>query len=178
MPPSTTSLPDSRKLPERPFRTTYSGDARNLRELTSTTKPARARGLDDGCVDLVVTSPPYWRKRDYGVEGQLGQEPTAKEYVDNLAAALAEWKRVLRPTGSIFLNIGDTYRKKSLAGIPGQIEVAARDLKLAVRNRIVWVKTGGAAGPGSRPTGGSPRVRPAPRRERVLLRPVRLRREV
>jgi len=99
--------------------------------------------LPDSSVDLVVTSPPYWKKRDYGVEGQIGQEATPKAYVETMMACLAEWRRVLRPSGSVFLNVGDTFYKKSLAGIPGRLEAAANDDGWLIRNRIVWTKDRG-----------------------------------
>jgi len=100
--------------------------------------------LKAASVDLVVTSPPYWRKRDYGLKGQIGQEATPEDYVNAIVEAMKEWHRVLRPTGSIFLNIGDTYRKKSLQSIPSLIETAAvsRHPKWMVRNRIIWLKVG------------------------------------
>jgi len=110
------------------------GDARDL--------PLPARSLD-----LVVTSPPYWRKRDYGLAEQIGQEATAQEYVAAILEALNEWRRVLRPSGSVFLNIGDTYHERSLAGIPGRIEAAACDRGWVLRNRIIWAKTGGMPDP-------------------------------
>ena len=111
------------------------------------TGDARRTGLPSDSVDLVVTSPPYWRKRDYGVEDQIGQESTAGEYVEAILAALSEWRRVLRSTGSVFLNLGDTYHKKSLAGIPGLVEARARDNGWMIRNRIVWAKKGGMPDP-------------------------------
>ena len=70
-------------------------------------------GLEAESVDLVVTSPPYWRKRDYGVDGQIGQEATPGEYATrNLGVPDASGGGSLRPTGSVFLNIGDTYHKR------------------------------------------------------------------
>jgi DNA modification methylase len=108
---------------------------------------ARDIPLPDHTIDLVVTSPPYWRKRDYGVEGQIGQEQSPGEYVESIAAALKEWMRVLRPTGSVFLNIGDTYWRRSLCGIPGLIEAAARSQGWLLRNRIIWAKPGGMPEP-------------------------------
>jgi DNA modification methylase len=108
---------------------------------------ARAIPLPPKSVDLVVTSPPYWRKRDYGITGQIGQEDTPERYVQAIAAALREWRRVLRPTGSVFLDIGDTYWKRSLCGIPGMIEVAARQDGWLLRNRIIWAKPGGMPDP-------------------------------
>lgn len=103
--------------------------------------------IESGTVDLIVTSPPYWKKRDYGVVGQIGQESTPGAYVASIIKALDEWKRVLRPTGSIFLNIGDTYWKKSLQGIPSMIEAEARREGWILRNRIIWVKKQGVPEP-------------------------------
>lgn len=99
--------------------------------------------LADNSVDLVVTSPPYWRKRDYGIEGQIGQEASPKAYVGAMVECLSEWRRVLRPTGSVFLNIGDTFFRRSLAGIPGRLEAAANDDGWLIRNRIIWTKDRG-----------------------------------
>lgn len=108
---------------------------------------ARRIPLPDACVDLIVTSPPYWRKRDYGYPEQIGLERTPQEFVSNIFAALTEWRRVLKPSGSIFLNIGDTYHNKSLAGIPGRIEAAACDDGWKLRNRIIWAKENGMPDP-------------------------------
>ena len=65
--------------------------------------------LPDECIDCVVTSPPYWALRDYGVKGQLGLEPTFHEYLDKLCAVFDEVRRVLKPTGTCWVNMGDTY---------------------------------------------------------------------
>jgi len=94
-------------------------------------------------VDLIVTSPPYWKKRDYGIDDQLGQEETPKEYVEDLVDALDKWRRFLRPTGSIFLNIGDTYQRRSITGIPGMFVQEARKHGWTVRNEILWAKSNG-----------------------------------
>lgn len=66
----------------------------------------------DNIVDCVVTSPPYWALRDYGVEGQLGLEKTFQEYVSNLCDIFDEIKRVLKEDGTCWVNIGDTYISK------------------------------------------------------------------
>ncbi len=108
---------------------------------------ARVIPIENDCVDLVTTSPPYWRKRDYGVDGQIGQEATHREYVDAMVDCLKEWRRVLRPTGSVFLNIGDTFHNRRLAGIPARVEMAAADDGWVVRNRIIWAKDGGMPDP-------------------------------
>ncbi len=66
-------------------------------------------GLDDETYDCVVTSPPYFWLRDYDVDGQLGQEETVLEYVTAIADVMDEVRRVLKPGGVLFLNLGDTY---------------------------------------------------------------------
>ncbi|MEJ5914716.1 DNA methyltransferase [Pseudokineococcus sp. 1T1Z-3] len=98
---------------------------------------ARELALEAKTVDLIVTSPPYWQKRDYGHDDQIGLEATPKAYVSAMMDCLNEWRRVLRPTGSIFLNVGDTYHRKSLVGIPGRIEADAVDAGWVVRTRII-----------------------------------------
>ena len=65
--------------------------------------------LPDGCVQCCITSPPYWGLRDYGVEGQLGLEPTPEEYVEKMVAVFREVRRVLRDDGTLWLVLGDSY---------------------------------------------------------------------
>lgn len=108
---------------------------------------ARRLLLEDGSVDLIVTSPPYWKKRDYGFDGQIGQEASPDAYVKEIIEALREWRRVLKPTGSVFLNVGDTYWKKCLAAIPSRLEVAAIEDGWVLRNRVIWAKESGMPDP-------------------------------
>jgi len=108
---------------------------------------ARSIDLPDDSVDLIVTSPPYWNKRDYGHVDQIGLEATPEAYVSSIMDCLTEWRRVLRPSGSIFLNVGDTYHRRSLVGIPSRIEAKAIDAGWSVRNRIIWAKEGGMPDP-------------------------------
>lgn len=115
--------------------------------MSYTVGDARRTGLPDDSVDLVVTSPPYWNKRDYGHIDQIGLEATPDAYASSIMDCLREWKRVLRPTGSIFLNVGDTYLRRSLVGIPSRIEARAIDDGWSVRNRIIWAKDGGMPEP-------------------------------
>lgn len=67
------------------------------------------RSLPDACVQCVVTSPPYWGLRDYGVEGQIGLEPTPEEHVERMVEVFREVRRVLRDDGTLWLNYGDCY---------------------------------------------------------------------
>ena len=67
------------------------------------------RSLPDACVQCVVTSPPYWGLRDYGVEGQIGLEPTPEEHVERMVEVFREVRRVLRDDGVLWLNYGDCY---------------------------------------------------------------------
>jgi len=86
---------------------------------------ALALPLADDSVDLVVTSPPYFGLRSYqdGGEhysGQIGDEPTPAEFVDALIAATAEMARVVKPSGSIWVNLGDKYASTSTPGPQSQ----------------------------------------------------------
>ncbi len=76
------------------------------------------RSLPDQSVQCVVTSPPYWGLRDYGVDGQIGQEETPEEYTAVLTALFHEASRVLRDDGTLWLNLGDTYGTGTTAGRP------------------------------------------------------------
>lgn len=65
--------------------------------------------LPDNSVHCIVTSPPYWGLRDYGVAGQLGLEETPKKYVSRMVKVFRECRRVLREDGTLWLNLGDSY---------------------------------------------------------------------
>lgn len=67
------------------------------------------RGLPAGEFQTCVTSPPYWKLRDYEIEGQFGLESTPAEYVAKLVAIMREVRRVLRDDGTLWLNLGDSY---------------------------------------------------------------------
>lgn len=67
----------------------------------------------DNTFHTAVTSPPYWKQRDYFAKGQLGQEATPEEFIENLVDICKEVKRVLRKDGTFWLNIGDSYNTSS-----------------------------------------------------------------
>lgn len=105
--------------------------------------------LPPGSVDCVVTSPPYFRLRDYGVDGQLGLEADVEQWVSELRAVLQEVARVLVPTGTVWLNVGDSYAthqregaaRKSLLFGPERLALALLGDGWIIRNKIVWAKT-------------------------------------
>lgn len=121
-------------LPPPPPKT-YLGDARDLSFLPATS------------IDLIVTSPPYWQRRDYGHPDQLGKEATPGAYIEALIAILNGWARLLRPHASVFLNLGDSYTDGFLAGIPARFELAAREAGWNIVNHIVWAKSVGRPEP-------------------------------
>lgn len=99
--------------------------------------------LPSDTFDCCMTSPPYWGKREYG-SGGIGLEKTRHDYVHNVCVVFAEVKRVLKPTGSFWLNIGDTYRRKGLAGIPWRIALRMTDDQgWILRNSVIWNKVKG-----------------------------------
>lgn len=77
------------------------------------------RTLPDGSVDCIVTSPPYYKKRNYGAPGQYGQEPTLQEYVATMTAVFREARRVLADDGTLWLNLGDSYSAGGQGGNRG-----------------------------------------------------------
>ncbi|MGW3427986.1 DNA-methyltransferase [Streptomyces melanosporofaciens] len=82
------------------------------------------RTLPDGSVDCIVTSPPYYSQRDYGIDGQYGLEPTPAAYVETMRAVFAEARRVLVDDGTLWLNLGDSYY--SAKGAPCGVDLKQR----------------------------------------------------
>lgn len=99
--------------------------------------------LPDNYVDCIITSPPYWGQRQYE-NGGIGLEKTYTEFIENLLEIVEELKRVLKPTGSFWLNIGDKYHNKSLLGIPWQVALRmTNEQNWTLRNSIIWNKQKG-----------------------------------
>jgi DNA modification methylase len=94
-------------------------------------------------IDCCVTSPPYWGKRVYN-GGGIGLEVDYREYIRSLAAVFSEVRRVLKPTGSFWLNIGDSYLNKQLLGIPWRVAFELMDHQgWVLRNDVIWNKVKG-----------------------------------
>jgi DNA modification methylase len=145
----------------------HHGDARHVSDL-----------LEPGSVDLIVTSPPYFALRSYQdggehYDGQIGSEPTPTEFLDALVACTADWMKVMRPGGSIWVNLGDKYSgsggnnnsnlgeratlrgpssyskasdvpAKSLMGLPWRYAIRCVDeLGLILRAEVIWSKPNG-----------------------------------
>lgn len=105
-------------------------------------------------VDCLVTSPPYWRQRDYrGDRAQVGQEPTADAYVARLAEIFAQCRRVLRPSGTAWLVIGDKYEDGRQLGLPWRVALALMAEGWILRADCIWHKPNAMPSPTkSRPT--------------------------
>ncbi len=102
------------------------------------------KSFPDDSIDMVMTSPPYWGKREYdNIEG-IGLEKDFKDYINNLLSIFEELHRVVKSTGSFWLNIGDTYHCKKLLGIPWRIALRMCDEQgWILRNSVIWNKVKG-----------------------------------
>jgi DNA modification methylase len=106
------------------------------------------RSLPNASVDTVITSPPYFLLRNYGEADQLGNEQTVEEYVDRLVEVCDALGAVLKPTGSLWLNLGDSYSRHDRYGAPPKSQLLAPErlvLRLVehgfvLRNKLVWSK--------------------------------------
>lgn len=99
--------------------------------------------IPSNCIDMAITSPPYWGKREYD-SGGIGLENDYNEFISSLLFIFLELKRVLKPTGSFWLNIGDTYQNKTLIGIPWRIAIKMMDEQgWILRNEVIWNKVKG-----------------------------------
>lgn len=125
--------------------------------------------MPSGIAQTVITSPPYWSLRDYGIEGQIGLEQSINEFIKGLVRVFDDVSRVLRDDGTLWLNIGDSYtsggrtwrapdkknparamstrpptptglKPKDLIGVPWRLAFALQDAGWYLRSDIVWHK--------------------------------------
>ena len=101
-------------------------------------------------VDVVVTSPPYWRKRDYGHRYQLGQEATPQAFVRTLVAVMDAWRPLLAPHASVFINLGDSWRGGKVVGVTTRFETLATKRGWSLVSRVLWAKRHGLPDPHKR----------------------------
>jgi len=92
--------------------------------------------IPDNSVDCVVTSPPYWGLRDYSTEGQLGLEETFEEWVVNMVAVFREVWRVLKPTGTVWMNLGDSYAANGTTGGGGAVDTRTDGRKTTPGDKV------------------------------------------
>lgn len=127
------------------------------------------RSIPDGCAQTVITSPPYWSLRDYGIEGQVGLENSVYDFIEGLASVFDDVYRVLADDGTLWLNIGDSYtsggrtwrapdkknvaramsirpptpvglKPKDLIGVPWRLAFALQDRGWYLRSDVIWNK--------------------------------------
>ena len=79
----------------------------------------KIKEIESESIDCIVTSPPYWQLRDYGIDEQLGLEETVEEYLERLISVFDEAWRVLKDSGTVFVNMGDTYSNVNSKFISG-----------------------------------------------------------
>src|SRR5882724_6164859 len=92
-------------------------------------------------VDCIVTSPPYWQQRDYrGKSTQVGREAMPADYVSRLTAIFGECRRVMEPTGTLWLVIGDKYDDGEQLGLPWRVALALIDEGWILRSDCIWHK--------------------------------------
>jgi site-specific DNA-methyltransferase (adenine-specific) len=105
-------------------------------------------------VDCIVTSPPYWRQRNYrGKRRQVGQEKSPEDYIARLRDMFAECRRVLKPTGTAWLVIGDKYEDLRQLGLPWRVALALVADGWILRADCIWHKPNAMPSPTkSRPT--------------------------
>jgi len=125
--------------------------------------------LPTGSIQCIITSPPYWGLRDYGIDGQIGLESVLPQFINRLVGVFDEARRVLRDDGTLWLNIGDGYtsgnrgyraadkknparamtirpetpdglKPKDLLGIPWRLALALQDDGWYLRSDVIWNK--------------------------------------
>lgn len=102
------------------------------------------KSLPDSYFQAIITSPPYFGHREYsekGSEGEIGRESNPEDYIDNIRQIFNELRQKLKDDGLLWLNLGDTYRGKTLLGIPWRVALALQDDGWILRSDIIWHKT-------------------------------------
>ena len=101
--------------------------------------------IPDNFVQAIITSPPYFGHRKYAEDDEakkeIGREKNLEEYISNLVSCFELIKPKLKENGLLWLNLGDTYRKKQLLGVPWRVALALQDKGWILRSDIIWKKT-------------------------------------
>jgi site-specific DNA-methyltransferase (adenine-specific) len=96
--------------------------------------------LEDNSIDCVITSPPYWQQRDYGIEGQIGQETSPEDYAKEIAYVFELLWPKLKTTATIFLQIEQKYQNEEFLLISELVSFEMRKLGYMLKNKIIWYK--------------------------------------
>ncbi len=101
-----------------------------------------SQAVPTGVADCLITSPPYFGHRKYGNDStaEIGREASVEEYVDRLSKTLGLAGEVVHPDGSMWLNLGDTYRQGRLCGVPWRVVLALESYGWYVRSDVIWHK--------------------------------------
>ena len=119
-------------LGDSPFPQYYNGEALNL-----------LSRVENDSIDCIVTSPPYWSLRRYGAESI--NTDNIDEFIESIVAVMDQLHRVIKPSGSLWLNLADTYQNKALKGLPWRIALRMIDEQgWILRNDVVWDKQSSA----------------------------------
>jgi len=96
--------------------------------------------IPSNSVNLVITSPPYYKQRDYGGQG-IGDEPSVEQYVEKVVEVFKQCVRVTKDDGAIVFNIGDKYENGNLLLVPYRFAIeAVKNAKVKLLNEVTWVK--------------------------------------
>lgn len=117
------------KQPAAGINSVFCGDAQSVLD-----------GLPSELVDTIVTSPPYYLQRNYDEAAQIGREATPQQYVERLVGLLSSARRVLKPTGTFWLVLGDKYKEGRLLGMPWRVALALQDDGWYLRSDVIWHK--------------------------------------
>jgi site-specific DNA-methyltransferase (adenine-specific) len=104
-------------------------------------------------IDVVITSPPYFQQRDYGPKEQIGHEARSEDYVERLVEVFAAARGVVKPTGSLWLVLGDKYLDRQLLGLPWRVALGLQAAGWVLRSDVIWHKPNAMPSPArNRPT--------------------------
>jgi site-specific DNA-methyltransferase (adenine-specific) len=96
--------------------------------------------LPEASIDCIVTSPPYYLQRDYSTSVQIGNEDTIEQYIENLRKVFAQCHRILKTSGTFWLNLGDKYKNGELLGLPWRVALSLKEDGWILRSDIIWHK--------------------------------------
>ena len=123
---------------KKPKKRSYKGDRYILHNVSAEDVSSV---VEEGSVDVIMTSPPYYQQRLYAGEGELGTEKTVDQFIHNLVSIFEACTLVMKRSGHMLININDTYKDGVLQQVPFRLSIAIADrLKLKLRQTLIWDK--------------------------------------